>query len=161
VNRWKVILAAVVIFLTGATTGGVLVRNYAPKVVKRSHTSPPIPISSQRRQEYLAKLDRELELTPDQHKQVEGILAASQERMKHLWEPVEPQIKDEYRRTRKEIADVLNPDQREKMKKMHNERDQRRHAETNGGANSIMHLRSTNESSQPSATDAPKVNNQP
>jgi len=161
VNRWKVILAAVVIFLAGATTGGVLVRNYAPKVVKRTHTSPPIPISSQRRQEYLVKLDRELELTPDQHKQVEGILAASQQRMKHLWEPVEPQIKDEYRRTRKEIADVLNPDQREKMKKMHNERDQRRHAETNGPGPNVMHGPGGNEASRGSAPEASKPAPQP
>jgi len=151
VNRWKVILAAVVIFLAGATTGGVVVRTYAPKVAKRTHTSPPVPISSQRRQEYLSKLDRELALTPEQHKQAEGILASSQERMKKLWEPVEPQIKEEYRRTRKEIADVLDPDQREKMKKMHNDREQRRKGETNWLGTNVMQMRATNEQGGSSA----------
>jgi hypothetical protein len=126
VTRWKVFLAAAVIFITGAITGGLLVRNFAPRIVRRTHVSPPVPLSSQRRQEYLGKLDRELDLTPEQHSKAESILAASQARMKRIWEPVEPQIKEEYRRTRREISDMLNPGQREKMKQWHNDREQRR-----------------------------------
>jgi Spy/CpxP family protein refolding chaperone len=116
VNRWRVILAAVVIFLAGVATGAVVVRTYAPKIVKRTHVSPPLPIGNDRRQEYIAKLDRELQLTPEQRGKIEMILAASQKRMKGIWEPMEPQVKEEYRRTRREISEILTPEQQEKMK---------------------------------------------
>lgn len=115
-NRWRVILAAAVIFLAGAGTGAIVARNYAPKVVKRTHISPPLPTTPERRVEYIDKLDRAVGLTPEQRTQVEGILAASQKRMKMLWEPLEPQVKEEYRRSRREIMEILNPEQQERMK---------------------------------------------
>ncbi len=122
-NRWRVILAAVVIFLAGAGTGAILVRNYAPKVVKRTNVSAPLPTTPERRVEYISKLDRELGLTPEQRTQVEEILAASQKRMKQLWEPMEPQVKEEYRRTRREISEILTPEQQAKMKQWKKDRD--------------------------------------
>ena len=121
VNRWRIILAAAIIFCTGAATGALVVRTYAPKIVKRTHVSQPLPIGNDRRQEYISKLDRELTLTPDQRSQIEQILAASQKRMKEIWEPLEPQVKDEYKRTRREISEVLTPDQRAKMDKWRKE----------------------------------------
>jgi hypothetical protein len=95
VNRWRIILAAAVIFCAGGATGALVVRTYAPKVVKRMHVSPPLPVSNDRRQEYISKLDRELQLTPEQRTLVEQILAASQKRMKQIWEPLEPEVKEE------------------------------------------------------------------
>ena len=114
-NRWRVILAAIVIFGAGVATGAVVVRTYAPKIVKRTHVSPPLPIGHDRRQEYIAKLDRELQLTPEQRAKIETILADSQKRMKEIWEPMEPQVTEEYRRTRREISEILTPEQQEKM----------------------------------------------
>lgn len=122
-NRWRVILAAAVIFLAGVATGAVVVRTYAPRVVKRTHISPPLPIGHDRRQEYISKLDRELQLTAEQRTRVEGILADSQERMKQIWEPMEPQVKEEYRRTRREISEILNPEQQAKMKQWRKDKD--------------------------------------
>ena len=122
-NRWRVILATLVIFLAGAATGGVVIRTYAPKIVKRTHISPPLPIGQDRRDEYLAKLDRELQLTPDQREQVAAILSESQTRMKQLWEPVEPHVKEEYKRTRREISEVLTPEQQAKMKHWRKDKD--------------------------------------
>lgn len=115
-NRWRVILAAAVIFLAGVGTGAVVTRSFAPKIVKRAHVSPPLPIGSARREEYIARLDREVQLTAEQRTQIEEILAASQKRMKQLWEPMEPKVKEEYRRTRREISEVLTPEQQAKMK---------------------------------------------
>ena len=114
-NRWRVILAAIVIFAAGVASGAVVVRTYAPRIVKRTHVSPPLPIGHDRRQEYISKLDRELQLTPEQRAKIETILADSQKRMKELWEPMEPQVKEEYRRTRREISETLTPEQQEKM----------------------------------------------
>jgi len=125
VNRWRVILAAAVIFAAGAGTGAIVTRTYAPKIVnvKRTHVSPPLPIGSERRQEYIARLDREVQLTPGQRSQVETILEESQKRMKAIWEPMEPQVKDEYRRTRREISEILTPEQQAKMKQWRKDRD--------------------------------------
>ena len=116
VNRWRVILAAAVIFLAGAGTGAVVVRTYAPKIVKRTHISPPLPIGEDRRREYVDKLDRELQLSAEQRAQAEQILVESQERMKTIWDPIAGDVKDEYRRTRKEIWEILTPEQQAKMK---------------------------------------------
>jgi Spy/CpxP family protein refolding chaperone len=117
VNRWRIILAAAVIFCAGAGTGAIVARNYAPKIVKRTHVSPPLPLSHDRREEYISKLDREVQLTAEQRGQVERILAASQKRMKQIWEPLEPEVKEEYRRTRREISEILTPEQQAKMSK--------------------------------------------
>ncbi len=111
------------IFLAGVATGAVAVRTYAPKIVKRTHISPPLPIGHDRRQEYIAKLDRELQLTPEQRTKVEAILAESQNRMKQIWEPLEPEVKEEYRRTRREISEILNPEQQAKMKQWRKDKD--------------------------------------
>ena len=131
-NRWRVILATVVIFLAGAATGGVVVRTYAPKIVKRTHISPPLPIGQDRRDEYLAKLDRELQLTPQQRQKVEAILCESQKRMKEIWEPFEPEVKEEYRRTRREISEVLTPEQQAKMKQWRKDKDNNKDASKGG-----------------------------
>lgn len=136
-NRWRIILAAAVIFCAGGATGGLLVRTYAPKVVKRIHVSQPLPISPDRRQEYIEKLNREVSLTAEQRVKVEEILAASQKRMKEIWEPLEPQVKDEYRRTRREISEILTPEQQEKMSKWKGKRDDNRPKETGKASNDL------------------------
>ena len=105
------------------------IRAYAPKIIHKTHVANPLPVSQERRQEYLAKLDRELVLTPEQRQKVESILAASQERMKALWEQIEPKTKEEYRNTRKEISEILSPEQREKMKRLRHTRDQEKSGE--------------------------------
>jgi Spy/CpxP family protein refolding chaperone len=128
----------VVIFLAGAASGALVTRIYAPRVVKKQQPSAPLPISSERRQEYLMKLDRELQLSPEQRQQCESILAASQKRMKDLWETIEPGARQEYQRSRKEISEVLTPEQRDKMKRWrHRDRDKENSKErekTNGPA---------------------------
>src|SRR5690606_5742603 len=76
------------------------------------------PFNGDHRRSYLQRLDKEVQLTPDQRAKVEKILADGQERMKQLWEPVAPKAREEYRRTRQENSEILTPDQREKMKKL-------------------------------------------
>jgi len=125
VSRWKVIFAAVVLFAAGGATGGILIRTFAPRVeyttrtVHRSHVTPPLPMSTEKRMEYVARLDHEVQLTLEQRQKVEKIITASQERMKTIWGAVEPQVKEEYRCSRREISEILTPEQREKMKRWH------------------------------------------
>ncbi len=117
-TRWKVILAAFIIFVAGAATGGVLVHSYAPPPQVPKNQVRQGPFNGDHRRGYLQRLDKELQLTTEQHDKIEKILADSQERMRKLWEPVSPKAKEEYAATRKEISEVLTPEQREKMKNM-------------------------------------------
>ena len=137
-NRWRVLLAVAVIFLAGAGTGGALVRKFAPKVVKRIDVREPLPVGHQRRQEYIEKLDRELVLSAEQRTKVEDILAASQKRMKEIWEPLEPQVKEEYKRSRREISEVLTPEQQAKMKSWRKDRDERKGGEKKGDEKNLL-----------------------
>lgn len=116
-TRWKVIFAALIIFVAGGVTGGAIVRAF-PRTQPKKVTGQPAPFNGDHRRNYLQRLDKEVQLTPEQRAKIEKILADGQERMKKLWEPVAPKAKDEYKRTRQEISEILTPEQREKMKNM-------------------------------------------
>jgi Spy/CpxP family protein refolding chaperone len=141
VSRWKVLSAAFVIFAAGAATGGILVRTFVPRIEKRTHVTPPLPMSTQKRMEYVDKLAREVQLTPEQRQKVEGIIAASQERMKIIWDGVAPRVKEEYHCSRREISEILTPEQRDKMKRWHRERFG---SKTNGTNGSFLQTSSSN-----------------
>ena len=117
----------------------MVVRAYAPKIVHRTHVTPPVQMSTEHRMEYVKKLDRELQLTPEQHQKVEAIIAASQERMKKVWDGVEPQVKEEYRCSRRDIFEILTPEQKEKMKQRW-----RRNGTRNNGMNAPLTVPLTN-----------------
>lgn len=123
VNRWRIILAVAVIFIAGAASGALASRALAPRREPKQQIAPPLPVSSERRLDYLTRLDREVQLTPEQRQKVEAILAESQKRMKELWQQIEPQTRQEYQRTRKDISELLTPEQREKMKRMRHGKD--------------------------------------
>jgi Spy/CpxP family protein refolding chaperone len=115
VNAWKVIVSTLVIFIAGAVTGGLLVTN----AMRGWHNNPsnnqfanPWQV---RNKELLRRMDRELELTQEQHHHIETIISTSQERTKDLWKPIAPQMNREMQLVRKEIRDQLTPDQRGKF----------------------------------------------
>jgi len=114
VNTWKVILATMVIFGAGVVTGSLLVRHTAPP----SHPPRPAnarlgPVSpSGMRVEVLRRVERELDLTPDQRAQVDAIISASQERTKKLMEPIAPQLHAELQQAKEAVRAVLTPEQR-------------------------------------------------
>jgi Spy/CpxP family protein refolding chaperone len=59
-------------------------------------------------------MDRQLDLTPEQHDQMVKIMNASRERTAPFWEKIAPQMSDELKRVREEIHQVLTPEQRKK-----------------------------------------------
>jgi Spy/CpxP family protein refolding chaperone len=116
VNTWKVILATMVIFGTGALTGGLLVKQAQTPTQKSSRSNNSgKPVTGQsnggNRHELLKRVERELDLGPDQRERVDKIIAASQERTRKLMEPVLPQMKQEMQATKEEIRAVLTPAQ--------------------------------------------------
>jgi hypothetical protein len=68
-----------------------------------------------RTRELVRRMDRELELTPEQHKHIETLINTSQERTRDLWRPVAPAMNKEFQILRKEIRDQLTPEQRDKF----------------------------------------------
>jgi Spy/CpxP family protein refolding chaperone len=110
-----------VIFGTGVVTGGLLVRvaergrEHRPQRAGISLRTGQLPTPGLLRIELLRRLERELELTPEQREPIDRILRGGQERMKKLMETVEPRRREEYRKTVEEFRAVLTPEQRKRL----------------------------------------------
>jgi Spy/CpxP family protein refolding chaperone len=126
VSSWKVILATLVIFGAGVVTGGLLV-TYA---VHTNLVSQPAPARGQqavnpwlqRSRELLRRMDRELNLAPEQHQRIERLIAQSAERTRILWKPIAPQMNKEMQILHREIRDELTPEQRPKYDELFKQR---------------------------------------
>jgi Spy/CpxP family protein refolding chaperone len=111
----SVILAVLVIFGAGVVTGGMASKRFRASQPQRVFSPPPnLAWTRERKAEYLQKLDRNLSLTSDQKAKIELILDQSNERMRAHWQKLEPKIKEEYRATRKQVNEILTPEQRKK-----------------------------------------------
>lgn len=139
-NIWKVILATLVIFITGVVTGGLLV-GFAERAARAPHANRqrgeghtannPTPGTSPQREpgrgpnpanlpnrlraginlEFLEKLDSEVHLTAGQRERIEEIVADGQLRNKRIWDNVAPDIRRENMETQRRIREALTPDQ--------------------------------------------------
>ena len=116
-NTWKVILATMVIFGTGVVTGGLLVRHAGPSRDHRQprpagavHTAQPSPAGLMRI-DFLRRMERDLDLAPEQREPIDKVLKEGQERTKKIMEVVEPRRREEYKRTIEEFRAVLTPEQ--------------------------------------------------
>jgi hypothetical protein len=126
VNTWKVILATMVIFGAGVVTGGLLVghadRLRPQRPVQREASTPVrtgLPLSPNvLKLELLRRVERELDLQPEQREHVAKILSASQERTRKLMDPVTPLVREEVQRTKDEFRAVLTPDQQKRFDEM-------------------------------------------
>jgi Spy/CpxP family protein refolding chaperone len=117
VNTWKVILATMVIFITGVVTGGLLVRFAEREPAPAEHGTAqqrPAPPGTPGwvRIDFLRKMQKELDLTVDQSHRVDKLLKESQERTKKLMEPISPSLRAEVQRTKEEFREILTPEQR-------------------------------------------------
>ncbi|MCF7707340.1 MAG: hypothetical protein K9N52_00375 [Verrucomicrobia bacterium] len=117
---WKVILAAVVIFLTGAITGGFVVEFFNVRLltpVEEENESASMPRGLDTKK-LLHRMRWELDLTDEQAERIREILKESTERMRQLWEPVKPKAHEEFMRTIERIKEVLNEEQREEFEEI-------------------------------------------
>ena len=130
-NTWKVILATMVIFGTGVVTGGLLVRHAEhgrdrrpQRPVAVAHPAQPT-LAGVMRIEFLRRMERELDLTPEQREPIDQILKQGQERMKKLQETVEPRRREEFKKTIEDFRTVLTPDQRKRFDELVKQQQQR------------------------------------
>lgn len=137
-NTWKIILATLVIFAAGVMTGGLLVvhvnrvnARHLRRVVNALESWHPrgrdimnpgdqaVPLMLERQRiEFILKVHRELELTPQQRERIEKIVREGQEKTKALWEKVAPELQNEMREVREKIRAELTPEQRAKFEKL-------------------------------------------
>jgi Spy/CpxP family protein refolding chaperone len=121
VNTWKAIFAALVIFGAGLVTGNVLNRiseaskapaaPASPRVAPHS-SQPPLSLEQLRKVELMGRVQKDLDLTPEQHARIEKIIGDSQERIRDLWDQVAPDIHDEYDDVQKKVCQELSPEQK-------------------------------------------------
>jgi len=135
VNAWKVIFATLVIFGAGMVAGELLAHRAGSgdSSSDRPHDSKNASPSQLRLWELLHRMDRELDLTSEQHEHIEKIIAGSQERTQKLWGPIAQEMRKETQSVCGEIREQLTPDQRKKFDnfaRLHSEH-HKSHSETN------------------------------
>src|ERR1035437_10655453 len=120
-----------VIFGTGVVTGGLLVRHAEHGRDRRpQHATgvvhPAQPASAGvMRIEFLRRMERELDLTPEQREPIDKILKQGQERMKKLQDTVEPRRREVLKKTIEDFRTVLTPDQRKRFDDLVKQQQQR------------------------------------
>ena len=142
-NTWKVILATMVIFGTGVITGGLVVRQSGnikapvhPRYDRAQRPLPPSPLAEGgipqghiQRFEFLNRVQRELDLSPEQRARVETIITEGQVRTKELWEPAAKQMRQEMQQVRERIRVELTPEQRSRFEELLKQRPPRKPGE--------------------------------
>lgn len=145
-SPWKPILAALVIFAAGVITGGLLVshadqvaqknRRPAPREFNRPAANPA-PVANSRdaqsrppsaplqnrvprviSEEFIRKLDTEMDLTSGQRTRIREIIAEGQARNKESWDRIAPDLRREMVETQRRIREILTPEQRAKFEEL-------------------------------------------
>ena len=116
-KKWKAWLCVIAIFLAGAILGGIVGHRVTLATVQRASREPAFL-----RQMIVKRLSWKLDLTEDQRKSVEGIIADSQVSIRDLRSEVEPRFTDIVSNAERQIQEVLNADQQEKFRELIAER---------------------------------------
>ncbi len=112
-----------IVFVLGAALGGVFGYYFA----HRSYASERTVLSAEaRRAQRREKLTREVQLTPDQQKQVIAILDQSQVEYKAIHDVMDPRIESVRQKTRDQIRGLLSADQKPKFEEFLRRMDEER-----------------------------------
>jgi Spy/CpxP family protein refolding chaperone len=126
VSPWKVILATVVIFACGVLTGAMVSKagrqtapvSANPPAAAVNPKNPAPPGWQLQRLQFFKRMQKQLNLGPEQQEKIDKLMCESQERVKPLWAQIGPQMDEELKRVRQEVNEVLTPEQREKMNEL-------------------------------------------
>ncbi len=101
-----------VVFLLGAALGGMI--GYAFTVHARNGV-PPQMTDAEKRAQKVQHLTQELNLTPEQQKQLDAILNSVHAQFKAIRQSTEPQIDEARQKGREQIRAILTPEQKPKF----------------------------------------------
>jgi len=118
-DRWKIVLTLIAIFVAGAVTGGFfMIRAVKYETPRRSEERLEMPFAVDR---WLARLH----LTPDQDQKLRPIIEQADNELRNLRALDLREIEGILDRAQDRINPVLTPDQRERLRQMLEERKQR------------------------------------
>lgn len=100
-----------VIFLLGAALGGTLGYVFAHRV----SAAPAQLTDAERRAQKVQRLTQELNLTPEQQKQLDTIMISVQAQYKAIHQSTEPQINEARQKGREQVRAILTPEQKPKF----------------------------------------------
>lgn len=132
-KNWKPILAVLLIFAAGFTSGAMVARaKFRAEAAEQQQVrrggpggprpGPPGPRMGEFRERFIEGLKKDVGISEDQAQQIDKLMRESQERMAKLWEPVEPKAKEEFESTHQKVRAVLTPDQQVKFEEMRKKR---------------------------------------
>jgi len=135
VNTWKAIFAALVIFGAGFVTGNILNRSSGdskPASGASAHNparpgQQTLPLEQLRKVELMGRVQKDLDLTPEQHARIEKIVSDAQGRIHDLWDQVAPDIHDEYEDVKKKLCEQLTPEQNKRFGELMKQQQQHSH----------------------------------
>jgi len=80
----------------------------------------PLGLSPRRQfpKDFLERLDRELKLTPEQHKQIDQVLDEGQKRTKEIWDRIAPEVRQEMKNSREQILNLLTSEQKTRFEEL-------------------------------------------
>jgi len=113
-RRWLVtLLLSLVIFVSGFATGGGTAVVLLARYTRENVTNPPLAW-----QRLLSFLERRLDLTEQQTRQVARILKTRQTKFMEIRRDVQPKVEAELSRLEQDIETVLTPQQQEEWREM-------------------------------------------
>ena len=121
--RQKATLWLAVVFVLGAALGGILGYAFA----HRTYASAPTVLTPEaRRAQRRQQMNREVNLTPEQQKEIAAILDQAQNQYKAIRASVDPQAESVRRETRDKIRGLLTADQKPKFEEFLRKLDEER-----------------------------------
>lgn len=119
-KNWKPILAVLLIFAAGVTTGAMLGRGKGKQTFidhrgEGPRPGPPGRRLGEFRDRFIEGLKRDVGVTDEQAQQIDAIMRESQERMAALWKPIEPKAREEMESTHAKVKALLTPEQQVKF----------------------------------------------
>jgi hypothetical protein len=117
-KNWKVIIGVLGVFVLGMLAGGLVTARFARKSAQRAFAAgfPRAPEFAARR------LDRELGLDADQHRQVLAALQEAQHQLRAVYAAARPELGRILSASSQKVRAALRPDQQEKYDRILAER---------------------------------------
>jgi hypothetical protein len=120
---WKLWTAVVLLFFAGVLVGASGARYYFLET--RQFMQPP-DSPEHVREQILDRMDRKLDLRPDQHDAIAQYIQETMEKGRLIMDRFEPQMDANIQEQYQRIMNVLDPDQQQEFKKMHQRFEHRR-----------------------------------
>lgn len=120
--RWQVVLVLALVFLAGGVTGAVVSRAMVQRAVVRLLDAPP---EQARARAILFRLDRELDLSREQHAELRAVLSRHRGELTAIRRTVYPELEAARRRQWAEMREALTEQQRPAFDRMVEELEQR------------------------------------